>query len=1010
MKRIKKTLCLMLVLALALGMVPAMTATTALALDDTWPDVAAIKEVEAVTVLNALDIMEGDNAGFRPGDPLTRAEAAAIVARTLLTRGVADRLPTTETRFRDVRASHWGSGYITYCDTQGIIEGYQGRFRPNDPVNGVEFAIMMLRALGYGKAGEYSGNAWAINAVRDGLRYGVLSGVPATLDFTAPATREQAALYTFNSLQLNMVEYNQFLGIYFDGSEGLFGTPIRPAVTLGRSTQNLFEVADDPDGFGYGQRVWKLNSATNVNILAGPFLADVSLFTSTNARTISALTTPGTSNFSGFVVDDVKALQYFWNGIEFDLDNTDENSFFGYNNGTNVERQITGNNAAIASSTSFTYRPVGNSTGGTARVVGSGTGEFATWQLAYLEAIKDGLNNLVGRRGIVVDLVDSTFNGMVDKVIIIEKTTGRVTSGVTVHPTTGAVTIPGVTGSPFAMSPYPTVVYPTLVANDIVLYVEDADGVTHIELAKPVEGQITRTNITASVPSITFGGATYQGSGLSYTGFNFLTFISTSGNLNQTRTAYLDDNGSIFFITGAAPTPTVYGIITALENTGTTVRPEYQAFLRSANSTDTGKWYNVNITRTLHSDWADKTVMTDILNAGATSGSLYDSLGLVRYAFDGDGNIMFAPVGSTASATAAARPTRITLGGSDRFLRAETIVIHWDGTLNQPASITAAGAPVFSTGPNAITQALASTAVRYLVGTTTATENQLNLIYIRSTVAAAPPANVAFQVTRSTGGADTELGDGRPVFWYDIWIGDAVETVYSYSSTLFNSGPGLYRYTGTRNDEDVMWVTASERRHIEQKIENTTATRIDYATGTASTNTNDDTKYYLYGRNTANNAWTLTPTTVRPSTNDIVVGLHLQSDANAPAIAVYYVNAQYAPGAVSSAAWNSLNLVPAATATDIAALHVHIRTNVNNIERAAAPGLPSGSLFEIPATGSNQLNGFTVTYRKQTGGTGEFSGTLATDSIVTLAATDVVEVTISYFGWELLKKNITIDS
>ena len=95
----KKVLSFVLVLAMVLGSV-----TMAFAAN--YSDDAAITNKEAVAVLSAAGVLEGDSNGFRPADGLTRAEGAAIVARMLLGKAEAAKLTTVVGPFSDVPATH----------------------------------------------------------------------------------------------------------------------------------------------------------------------------------------------------------------------------------------------------------------------------------------------------------------------------------------------------------------------------------------------------------------------------------------------------------------------------------------------------------------------------------------------------------------------------------------------------------------------------------------------------------------------------------------------------------------------------------------------------------------------------------------------------------------------------------------------------------------------------------------------------------------------------------------
>ena len=201
MKRIKKTLCLMLVLALALGMVPAMTATTAVALD--FEDADDIGNINAAKVNNALGIIVGDSTGFRPGDTLIRAEAATIITRLLIGADYAKHYEesTASSHFTDVSSNQWWSGVIMYTYERGIMYGTNAsgtRFTPRGTLTIPEFAIMLMRALGKATTNDYRDGNWRADAVVDATKLGLLAGLGG--DLTRAATRDIASQMAFNAL------------------------------------------------------------------------------------------------------------------------------------------------------------------------------------------------------------------------------------------------------------------------------------------------------------------------------------------------------------------------------------------------------------------------------------------------------------------------------------------------------------------------------------------------------------------------------------------------------------------------------------------------------------------------------------------------------------------------------------------------------------------------------------------------------------------------------------------
>ncbi|MBQ3107230.1 MAG: S-layer homology domain-containing protein, partial [Firmicutes bacterium] len=111
----KKVLACLLVLTMVLG-------SFSVAFAGTYADVADdASYADAVEVLSALKVVQGDEAGFRPNDVIKRSEVAKIMVEIL---GYGDFAKVQKaTNFSDVPASHWASGYISFAADLGIVKG-----------------------------------------------------------------------------------------------------------------------------------------------------------------------------------------------------------------------------------------------------------------------------------------------------------------------------------------------------------------------------------------------------------------------------------------------------------------------------------------------------------------------------------------------------------------------------------------------------------------------------------------------------------------------------------------------------------------------------------------------------------------------------------------------------------------------------------------------------------------------------------------------------------------------
>ncbi len=213
MRTLKKSLCLVLALVFVLG----LCTIGSNAVYAEYTDKAKIDYVEAVEVLTGLGVVEGyPDGSYNPTANVTRAEAAAMITRMMLGREKADKLPVGDVKFSDVPETNWAAKYIAFCANRGIIVGMgDGTFHPSENVTGTQMATMLLRALGYGVMGEYEGKGWDINAVADALYYKIFEDSKVT-DFNQAATREETALYVWNTMWVDLVGYDVDLNYYRD--------------------------------------------------------------------------------------------------------------------------------------------------------------------------------------------------------------------------------------------------------------------------------------------------------------------------------------------------------------------------------------------------------------------------------------------------------------------------------------------------------------------------------------------------------------------------------------------------------------------------------------------------------------------------------------------------------------------------------------------------------------------------------------------------------------------------
>ena len=200
MSNIKRVLSLMIAFIMT-----AMIAIPAVSASVLPEDVVGTKYEEAVELLNALEIMVGDDTGeFRLEDHIKRSEVAKIATAIA---GLTDVAESTKAQanFPDVTASHWANGYINVSQAQNFVIGDDtGKFRPDDNITYAEAVTIMMRVLGYEPAAKSNGGfptGYLVTAGSAGLFKGGISAPTNSI-----ATRGIVAQLAYNALTINLME------------------------------------------------------------------------------------------------------------------------------------------------------------------------------------------------------------------------------------------------------------------------------------------------------------------------------------------------------------------------------------------------------------------------------------------------------------------------------------------------------------------------------------------------------------------------------------------------------------------------------------------------------------------------------------------------------------------------------------------------------------------------------------------------------------------------------------
>ncbi len=94
----------------------------------------------AISTMAKMGILKGFAGYFRPDDPITRAEFAAIAAR------FADKAGEEFVEFLDI-SGHWAELEILKAASHGWVQGFAGYYRPDDAITRAEAMTIINRVL-----------------------------------------------------------------------------------------------------------------------------------------------------------------------------------------------------------------------------------------------------------------------------------------------------------------------------------------------------------------------------------------------------------------------------------------------------------------------------------------------------------------------------------------------------------------------------------------------------------------------------------------------------------------------------------------------------------------------------------------------------------------------------------------------------------------------------------------------------------------------------------------------
>lgn len=156
--------------------------------------------VSYVNELSDLGIITGYSDGtFKPENTITRAEAAAMIARLFKYSG------SYNNEFSDVKTDDWFADYVAALASKGIIDGYDNTtFAPNNNIKYQEIMKILVCALGYGYFQGFGSDAYPTMTNKKAMEIGLTQNLKS-FDTTAPITRGDMAIMLSAALDTHML-------------------------------------------------------------------------------------------------------------------------------------------------------------------------------------------------------------------------------------------------------------------------------------------------------------------------------------------------------------------------------------------------------------------------------------------------------------------------------------------------------------------------------------------------------------------------------------------------------------------------------------------------------------------------------------------------------------------------------------------------------------------------------------------------------------------------------------
>lgn len=221
-----------------------------------FPDAATHWAKAAIEKWANLGVLNGDDRGFRPDDPITRAEMAVVL------NNMMDYQAAAKNSFKDVQAGSWYEDAVLKANAAGILKGDgAGYANPTANITKEQAALMLARAFAVeGNAGSKTKftdaaaiSSWAKELVFGMEAAGYINGFDGKYNPQDSIKRAEVVTIINNAVKA----YYHTAGTYTDNVDGLAIIKVKDVILKGNTINGNLIIAE-----GVGEGDATLDSVT----------------------------------------------------------------------------------------------------------------------------------------------------------------------------------------------------------------------------------------------------------------------------------------------------------------------------------------------------------------------------------------------------------------------------------------------------------------------------------------------------------------------------------------------------------------------------------------------------------------------------------------------------------------------------------------------------------------------------------------------------------------------------